>query len=199
MASKAEERRQNLKAALIDIAERTIAEHGLANLRARDLAKEAGCSVGAIYNVFTDLTGIILAVNGRTFHSLGQHVANSLRGEEGKGPTERLVIMSHAYLDYAAQHPRAWRALFDVRMSTDMDVPQWYLAELERLFAIIALPVREAFPNLSGEDVALMTRALFSSVHGIVLLGLENRISAVPREELKRMISMTLRAATSKM
>ena len=104
--------------------------------------------------------------------------------------------MSYAYMEYASDHPLSWRALFDLRMSVDMDVPKWYTAELERLFGMIAGPVRQSFPDLPDTDIALMTRALFSSVHGIVLLGLENRISAVPREHLKRMIAIMLREVT---
>ncbi|MEM6342162.1 MAG: TetR/AcrR family transcriptional regulator, partial [Pseudomonadota bacterium] len=38
----------------------------------------------------------------------------------------------------------------------------------------------------------------FSSVHGIVLLGLENRISAVPEAQLEYMIALLLRSATQK-
>jgi len=41
-----------LRTSLIDAAERIIAESGLAALRTRDLAREVGCSVGTIYNVF---------------------------------------------------------------------------------------------------------------------------------------------------
>jgi len=41
-----------------------------------------------------------------------------------------------------------------------------------------------------------MVRALFSSVHGIVLLGLENRISGVPRERIEDMISQVLTQIT---
>ena len=104
--------------------------------------------------------------------------------------------MSYAYLEYATDHPNLWRALFEFRMSTDMNVPEWYLAELGQLFSYIDGPVQECFPDMSPEDVRLMTRALFSSVHGIVLLGLENRISGVPRDQIQRMIAMVLRAAT---
>ena len=104
--------------------------------------------------------------------------------------------MSCAYLEFAATNPNRWRTLFDLRMSTDMDVPSWYMAELDRLFGFIAGPVRECFPDLSATDTALMTRALFSSVHGIILLGLENRISGVPSDQLKHMIALILRQAT---
>ncbi len=196
MADKAGKRRSDLRARLIDIAEARIEQDGMQAIKARDLAREAGCAVGAIYNVFDDLHDIIIAVNGRTFHRIGQAVAQSLKDMGAAPPTERLIAMSHAYLAFAAGHPRIWRSLFDIRMSTDMDIPDWYMDELEHLFGFIAGPVSECFPDLPEEEVALMTRALFSSVHGIVLLGLEKRISGVPAEALERMISMLLQQTT---
>lgn len=198
MVGKVEERRKDLRDRLIRIAERHIEEEGLSAVKARALATEADCSVGAIYNVFDDLQDIMIAVNGRTFQSLGAHVAKALKGKTNLPPTDRLIVMSHAYMDYAALHPNLWRALFGLRMSTDMQVPQWYLDELARLFGYISGPVSECFPDFDAEEVDLMTRTLFSSVHGIVLLGLENRISAVPEAQLEYMIALLLRSATQK-
>ena len=37
-----------------------------------------------------------------------------------------------------------------------------------------------------------MVRALFSSVHGIVMLGLQNRISGVPRDRVETMLEQVL-------
>lgn len=196
MASKAEERRTALRDTLIDIAENQIETEGMAAIKARTLAKQAGCSVGAIYNVFGDLEDVIIAVNGRTFGKLGRHVAQALQGKDNLPATERLIVMSYAYLDYASQHPLLWNALFDLRMSTDMDVPAWYIKELSQLFSVIDGPVRECFPDLDADHVRLMTRTLFSSVHGIIMLGLENRISGVPRDNIHQMIAMLLRSVT---
>ena len=196
MTGKVEQRRTELRQRLIDIAEARIAEDGMAAIKARDLAKRADCAVGAIYNVFGDLNDIIIAVNGRTFQRIGAAVAKSLEGREGDTPTDRLIAMSLAYLDFAAANPKTWRTLFDIRMSTEMAVPDWYMSELGRLFGYIAGPVSECFPDMSDDEVNLMTRALFSSVHGIVLLGLENRISGVPGDELERMIALVLVQAT---
>ncbi|WP_415922181.1 TetR/AcrR family transcriptional regulator [Tateyamaria sp. SN6-1] len=196
MAKAAQDRRNALRTTLIDLAEAEIEANGIGAIKARPLAQAAGCSVGAIYNVFGDLDDIVIAVNGRTFRKLGQFVADALAGKGSLPPTERLVTMSYAYLDYAAAHPRLWRALFDVQMSTDMDVPDWYMEELGRLFSYIDGPVEECFPEMDSTEVSLMTRALFSSVHGIVLLGLENRISGVPRDQIRNMIALMLRSAT---
>ncbi|MCH2163786.1 MAG: TetR/AcrR family transcriptional regulator [Marinovum sp.] len=191
MAMTLSPQRAALRERLVEVAEAQIAKDGLRTLRARDLAKVAGCSVGAIYNVFDDLTALTLEVNGRTFRKLGARVAAATQNLEGL-PKDHLIALSLAYLDFASEHPKLWRALFDLEMSRDSGAPQWYRDELEILFAHIADPLARLFPNEGPEGIALLTRGLFSSVHGIVLLGLEERISAVPRDQIATMIHRLL-------
>ena len=192
MAGKVQKKRDELRRKLIDISEKRITEGGIEQIRARDLAKEAGCAVGAIYNVFGDLNDLVMAVNGRTFKRLGIHVVEAVNAQDDDDPVVTLITMAHAYLDFAMTNTHAWRSLFDLEMSTDQDVPDWYLTELEHLLGLIAKPLMRNFPDMSREDIMLMTRGLFSSIHGIVLLGLEKRISAVPTDQLERMISLIL-------
>lgn len=192
MTTKSEQRRAALREALVLAAEQRISQDGARALRARDLAKDAGCAVGAIYNVFDDLNAIVMAVNGRTFQMLGVVVSASVDGAGDQPPQTRLILMSNAYLAFAADKTALWRALFDLDVPVDGPVPTWYVKELEALFANIARPVAEIFPDKTQIELALMVRALFSSVHGIVLLGLENRISGVPRARIEEMISQVL-------
>jgi len=194
--SKTDRRREDLRQRLIDIAEARIRVEGLAAIKARDLAREADCAVGAIYNVFTDLNGLVMAVNGRTFQSLGAFVAASVAAKPEPAAAQ-LITMSHAYLHFAAQNTNLWRALFDLEMSTEMDVPKWYLAELGKLFALINAPLSQVFPNWPPDQIDLMTRSLFSSVHGIVLLGLQRRISGVPLDRMEQMIALLLSNLTA--
>ena len=195
MAGKVAERRAALRDSLIEIAERTIASKGLSALRARDLASEAGCAVGAIYNVFGDLTDLALAVNARTFHRLGADVAEAL-AEAPEDPVEQLVVMGQAYHRFAAQNHLSWRALFDVEREPGEAAPDWYLAEMGQLFTYISDPLGVIFPDRAPAELALLTRALFSSVHGIVLLGLDEASSGVPSDEIDRMIALVLRQIT---
>lgn len=192
MAGKVEIRKAKLREALIEAAEKQIADAGLGSLKARGLAAEVGCSVGAIYNVFDDLNGVVMAVNGRTFQRLGAFVSNEMAGQEDADPNRQMIIMSHAYLHFADAEQHLWRALFDLEMSIDGSVPDWYLAELGALFGRIAKPLRQLFPNMDDKELDLMVRALFSSVHGIVLLGLEKRISAVPLAQMEMMMEQLL-------
>lgn len=197
MARDTEKRRAELRERLIDIAEAQIRAEGTASLRARTLAEEAGCAVGAIYNVFTDMPGLQLAVNGRTFARLGDRVTRAVAAKADAPPVDRLIIMAKAYLTFAAEDANLWRALFEVEMTADSEVPEWYLRDLAQLFAIIAGPLAELDPDASRDEIDLRTRALFSSIHGIVFLGLERRISGVPIPRMEAMIEYVLRSFAS--
>ncbi len=192
MAKNTKARHEDLRNRLLDLGEQVVIEKGLSALRARDLAKQANCSVGAIYTVFKDMNGLALQVNGRTFQRLGTAVAASITDMQNDPPCERLVALSLAYLDFASENFNAWSSLFDIEMIAGPDVPEWYMNALADLFRHINTPVREIFPELSRKDSELMTRGLFSSIHGIVLLGLQRRISGVPLDEMARMITLIL-------
>ena len=198
MAGKVEARKALLREALIDAAEAQIKVGGLSTLKARPLAQAAGCSLGAIYNIFDDLDALVMAVNARTFRRLGAFVSERVAGAADQSPNTQLIIMSHAYLYFAADHTFLWRALFDLEMSVDGRVPDWYLLELRAVFGLIAAPLARLFPDMKRDELDLMVRALFSSVHGIVLLGLERRISAVPQHQIETMLTQVLREIGNK-
>lgn len=191
MAGKVAVRREILRKSLIDIATQRISRDGLSALRARDLAGDAGCAVGAIYNVFGDLNDLVLTVNADTFQALGRDVAASL-SKADQTPVQQLIVMSQAYHQFAAQNYFLWRALFDLERPKGEAAPDWYLAEMGQLFKFIHDPLSAAFPRMDTDQRALLTKALFSSVHGIVLLGLDDANAGVQPANIDDMIALIL-------
>lgn len=61
MSEKSKHRKLVLRDKLVVAAEARIEHAGLASLRARDLAMDAGCSLEAIYNVYEDLNAVVMA------------------------------------------------------------------------------------------------------------------------------------------
>lgn len=192
MAGKVAARREVLRQSLIDIAKMRIARDGLSALRARDLATDAGCAVGAIYNVFGDLNDLVLTVNADTFRAIGRDVAESL-SEADQTPVQQLIVMSQAYHRFAAQNYYLWRALFDLERPKGEAAPDWYLGEMGQLFTFIHDPLGAAFPKMNENQLALLTKALFSSVHGIVLLGLDDASAGVQSANIDDMIALILK------
>ena len=193
------ERREQLKEKLVEAAERTVAARGLAALRARDLAQEVGCALGAIYTVFPDLDALVLAVNSRTLALLdrarapGKEPAPSRAGGEERA-TQDLVDLALRYLDFAAAHQLRWSSLFEHRMPEGQAVPEFHLAEQMRLFTYVEEPLRALRPGLKARDRGLLARSLFSAVHGVVGLGLEEKLAPMPKATLKRQLALLVRA-----
>jgi AcrR family transcriptional regulator len=193
---KAVARRRKLRDALIEAAERTIEREGLRGMKARELAFRVGCAVGAIYNVFTDLDDLVFAVNALTLEQLEKTL--TVARQDGADPqasaTRTLVHLGLAYMDYAAAHTRRWRALFDHRLPEGRDVPTWYRANLHRLFDYIEEPLRRLAPALADAQRVLLARSLFSAVHGIVLIGLEEKLQSLPLSVLRAQVTAMVEA-----
>lgn len=186
------ERRGALREALIEAAETAIAAGGLAQLKARDLARAAGCALGAIYTVFPDLDALILAVNARTLDRIDRAMREA--GATGEAPLDaeraiaRLVELATAYLDFAVAQTGLWRALFEHRLPLGQAVPADYLALQMTLFRHIVAPLQALQPGLGEPARLMLARSLFSAVHGVVDLGLEEKLTAVPLPQLRRLV-----------
>jgi AcrR family transcriptional regulator len=186
-----------LRARLIEAADRAIAEHGLAALKARDLAQEAGCAVGTIYNVFEHLDELILCVGSQTLAMLETALASACP-VVGHGSTETsvddMVRLAVAYLEFAAAHPLRWRALFEHRMSEARPPPDWFVERQQRLFAQVERPLATLLPELDRDARRVLARTVFSAVHGIVALGLEEKLASLQLSDLRTHLAATVRA-----
>jgi AcrR family transcriptional regulator len=191
--SKALERRAKLRESLILAAERSISSGGLAALKTRELAREIGCANGAIYNLVDDMDELVLLVGSRTLARLDA----ALTEAESKGspePGEALVRIAVAYCDFAADNLELWRALFEHRMAQGKLPPEWAISEQMDLFRHIYRPLAALFPNRSLAELSVTARSLFSAVHGMVLLGLEQKLIAVPIDALRSELAAIIRA-----
>ena len=167
---------------LIGCAEAAIAAQGLPGLRARELAACAGVSLGAIYNLVEDLDELTLLVGQRTMARLD---AALQRAEGATGQYEgdvgaQLIAWARAYAGFAAAHHELWRALFEFRMANPRDFPDWFAAAQMQLFTRLEARLAPLVPALDAERLQARARALFAAVHGIVSLGIEGQLVALP-------------------
>jgi AcrR family transcriptional regulator len=193
MMSKTLERREKLRCELILAAERSIGAKGMAGLKTRELARDIGCANGAVYNLVEDMDELILLVGSRTLERLDA----SLTAAESGGPAsagETLARIAVAYCDFAADNLELWRALFEHRMAPGKPIPEWAIEQQMELFRHIYRPLATLFPQRSAAELSVTARSLFSAVHGMVALGLEQKLIAVPVDALRAEIAIIVRA-----
>src|SRR5215472_15654102 len=195
--AKQADRHAALRTRLIDAAQRTIADKGLAALKARDLARDAGCAVGTIYNVFEHLDELVLCVGSRTLTML-ERALGAARPERPRSSTEDarddLVGLALAYLEFAATHTVRWRALFEHRVSEGRRLPEWFVEQELGLFAQVERPLAALLPELDGDARRILARTVFSAVHGVVALGLEEKLVSLPLPDLGTQLAAAVRA-----
>jgi AcrR family transcriptional regulator len=193
MMSKTLERREKLRCELILAAERSIGAKGMAGLKTRELARDIGCANGAVYNLVEDMDELILLVGSRTLERLDA----SLTAAESDGPAsagETLARIAVAYCDFAADNLELWRALFEHRMAPGKPIPEWAIEQQMELFRHIYRPLATLFPQRPAAELSVTARSLFSAVHGMVALGLEQKLIAVPVDALRAEIALIVRA-----
>lgn len=190
------ERKSRRRQALIEAAECAIAAEGLAGLRARDLAKEVGVALGAIYNLVADLDELHLLVASRTLGRLDAALAaaGAIDRSGPDGACEKLIAIGKGYRRFATDNLNLWRALFEHRMADDeAPFPEWALTDQLNLFRHILAPLSDLLPKADEAQRLHLAQTLFSAVHGVVLLGLEKRFVGVPINLLDAQIEQFVR------
>jgi AcrR family transcriptional regulator len=176
--------RDRLRVRLIQAAEAVLAGEGLAALQARRIAQDAACSVGTVYNIFGDIDGLILAANERTLLDLGRVLTAAGRRSGGADLRTRLMALAIAYLDFATVNQRRWRAVFEHHLADDAVVPEAYLNDRKRLLGLISEQLDGTLADETARSDA--AHALFSAVHGIVLLSLDAKLGPFEPDKCER-------------
>ncbi|HVH82199.1 MAG TPA: TetR/AcrR family transcriptional regulator [Stellaceae bacterium] len=189
------DRHAALRTQLIDAAERIIVAEGLAALKARDVAREAGCATGMIYNLFEHMDELVLCVGSRTLAMLDAALAQARRPDDeasSEGAVAELVRLARAYLEFAATHTIRWRALFEHRMTHGRPLPDWFIERQRLLFAQLERPLAALLPEFTPSACRVFARTLFSAVHGIVALGLEEKLASLAMPGLLDQLAATV-------
>jgi AcrR family transcriptional regulator len=191
-----DERRARLRERLITEAWRLISTEGLPAVQARRVAQEAGCSVGAIYNVFPDLDELILRANIITMRQLGEAAAAAgATLDPALGVGERVRRLSQVYIGFAFAYERSWRSLFEYRATYRKPYPDWYRDSQVLAFRDLGHGVLGA-PVDTPEKLA-MVETLWAAVHGVVSVAMDARFRDVSRPQIEHQVDLLTRLLSS--
>ena len=180
-----ERKKSKRRLLMIEIARRIISSKGLRLLKVRDVAEAANCSIGSVYNEFGDFDGLILTVNCETVQALTAELAAVADDD----PIRQLHGLAATYLEFFSRHANLLRSLYEHRMVDDRPFPEDILLMVMQAFALMHPPLVRLLPDRDPNDIAMLARLMFSAVHGIISLGLEERMVAVPPDSLRQEVA----------
>jgi AcrR family transcriptional regulator len=170
---------ESFRARLIEVAERLFAAHGPDGVTMRQLADALGVSSMTPYRYFEDKDAILAAVRTQAFNRFAAAMEEA--GREATKPRAKSGALprfgGNAYLDFALANPAAYRMMFDVDQPTFEAFPELVAAmERARLTMTQGLRRLSAQKKFDG-DVELAAHALWSALHGPIMLELAGLLS----------------------
>ncbi len=104
---------------IIEAAARLFAERDPAEVPFEEIADAAGVSRALVYNYFGDRGGLLAAVYLHHFEAVNERLREA--APVGMTASDRMRAVVGAYLEFAAEHPGAWRLL---RVARAVDHPR---------------------------------------------------------------------------
>ncbi|GAB2781298.1 TetR-like C-terminal domain-containing protein [Halomonas shantousis] len=141
-------------------------------LSLRALAREVGCAPSTLLKLYGSFSNLLQYVNVETLDRL-RHAVGGLDGDR---PEPRLKSLAMAYWQFAQHDPYRWQMLFDYPLAQEGELDQRQNDMIEGLFARVEATLKEYQPALSDLEARRMARTLWGSVHGLVQLGLNERL-----------------------
>ena len=173
MARRSDHSREELHDLALEAAKKIAEKKGLRGLSSRGIAREIGYTSGTIYNLFDDFDDIIVHLNASTLDSLYDAL---VKVRLGKGPERDLIAIAKAYARFTSQNTMLWGVLFEHRLPEGKLLPDWYYEHVYRLYGLIETVLEPLFDPRQKKKRRHTARVLWGSLHGITLLGRQDKI-----------------------
>lgn len=179
----------NLKEALIEAAQRFIAERGLGGFTLADAAKLVGVTPAALYRHFRGREALVAEVAFRGFDELAKRLGKALQSEGTA--LERFTRMGEAYLAFAEQEPGFYAAMFSAKPSESEGCGPWGKGGADKAddsaprprgaFDYLVEALSETFPEgFQSVDTRFIALEVWALSHGIATLDAAGQLPKGP-------------------
>jgi AcrR family transcriptional regulator len=193
----------DLKNALIAAGIEILANEGVSGLTLRKAARVAGVSHAAPYAHFTDKQALIAAISTAGYRRFLAQI-EEITAHFASDPVQQFIEGAWAYMKFALEDPAHFRITFSGVVSNEKDYPALVEASEQSFAIVVGIVTRcQAAGRLSPEPPDLLAVSVWSAVHGLVSLLLNQQISHsvserfTPREMLLHTLDQFVRGGIS--
>lgn len=150
-----------------------LATQSVHHLSLRSLARDIGCAPSTLLKLYGSFSNLLQYVNIETLAILRSTV--DARGDVVTAEAH-LAALAASYWRFAHDNPYRWELLFDYPLAQEGELDQRQNVAIEELFVVVHAALKEICPSLDESILRRMARTLWGSVHGLVQLGLNDRL-----------------------
>lgn len=163
-------RRERTRNEILQTARKLIVRNGVDSLSLRELATEVEYSPAALYEYFENKEALLVEIAALCMEHLARNICAI---PDDLDPMERVISISQAYLQYAAQHQEEFDLVF-AHLRTDMPDLNASVNNENQTFTPLYQAVEAYLKTITEEidhpHVMLYTFQLWSLMHGMAVL-----------------------------
>ncbi|HAS63594.1 MAG TPA: TetR family transcriptional regulator [Vibrio sp.] len=189
MARRNDHTREQLIAITLNAVKQFLNESSHHELSLRKIAQMIGYVPSTLVNVFGNYNLLLLHAVAQTLDELSNEAkAVVLKSQD---PNEALYQLAYCYHDFAQRHPYRWQLIFEHNMNGD-PLPEWQNERIDNMTGMLEGLLRQLAPNRGEKEVIQASRVLWSGVHGITLLSVDDKFFASEPIDGKELIKNLL-------
>ncbi len=180
--------RSEIREMIINAGQDIIQESGISALSTRKIASRIGYTVGTLYHFFDNYDDVVLHINAVTIKDLRNHFLN--KTNQNLEGCELIQQLADIYLDFLKTNHHRWSALFEYKLSNNIELPQWYKEKIDNLFELIEQPLLSIIKDKSLAQKH--SKILWASIHGICSLAITKKLHISNAESITSLTDLLI-------
>ncbi|EGA66875.1 WHG domain-containing protein [Vibrio brasiliensis] len=172
MARRNDHTREELVALTLNTVKEFLATNSYHELSLRKIATMIGYVPSTLVNVFGNYNLLLLHVVAQTLDELAAEAGHVVA--KSKDNKTALYELAYCYHDFAQRHPNRWQLIFEHNMNGEA-LPEWQSQRIDSMTGMLEHLLQAIAPHRSETDVLKASRVLWSGVHGITLLSVDDK------------------------
>ena len=189
MAKRNDHTREQLIALTLNTVKDFLDENSYHELSLRKIANMIGYVPSTLVNVFGNYNLLLLHVVAQTLDELAQEATEVVASSDDYKTA--LYQLAHCYHDFAQKHPHRWQLIFEHNMNGET-LPEWQAQRIDNMTGMLEQLLRVLGPERNEDEVLKASRVLWSGVHGITLLSVDDKFFAADPIDGKELIDNLL-------
>ncbi len=189
MARRNDHTREQLISLTLNTVKDFLDENSYHELSLRKIANMIGYVPSTLVNVFGNYNLLLLHVVAQTLDELSKEATQVVSNSQDNKTA--LYELAYCYHDFAQKHPYRWQLIFEHNMNGDT-LPEWQSQRIDSMTGMLEHLLKALAPERSEAEVIKASRVLWSGVHGITLLSVDDKFFAADPIDGKDLIDNLL-------
>ncbi|ENY6168106.1 TetR/AcrR family transcriptional regulator [Vibrio fluvialis] len=185
MARRNDHTREELVSLTLKTVKEFLGSHSHHELSLRKIATMIGYVPSTLVNVFGNYNLLLLHVVAQTLDELSSEAKAVV--SQCKDPEQALYQLAYCYHDFAQKNPYRWQLIFEHNMNGEV-LPEWQAERIDTMTSMLEGLLKVIAPQRSDSEILRTSRVLWSGVHGITLLSVDDKFFAAEPIDGKALI-----------